>query len=52
MQDVEKFIKIRFLQWLEVLSLQNLVDSVAVSTLKILKKQIKVSIHLVTRYGY
>jgi hypothetical protein len=43
--DVDKFMKTHFLQWLEVLSLQKLVDSVAVSTLKILEKQIKVSIH-------
>jgi len=38
MPDVEKFMKTHFLQWLEVLSLQKLV---AVSTLKILEKQIK-----------
>ena len=44
--DIEKFLKNGFLQWLEVLSLQKLVDSVAVSTLKILKEQIKVGIHL------
>ena len=44
--DVEKFMKTQFLQWLEVLSLQKLVDSVAVSTLEILEKHIKVSIHL------
>ena len=50
--DVDKFMKTRFLQWLEVLSLQGLVDSVAVSTLKILEKQVKVSIHLFTKYGY
>ena len=48
--DVEIFMKNHFLQWLEVLSLQKLVDSVAVSTLKILEKQIKVSIHLLTKY--
>jgi hypothetical protein len=50
--DVEKFMKTHFLQWLEVLSLQGLLDSVAVSTLKILEKQIKVSIHLITKYDY
>jgi NACHT domain len=50
--DVENFMKAHFLQWLEVLSLEELVDSVAVSTLKILEKQIKVSIHLFTKYGY
>ena len=49
--DVEKFMKTRFLQWLEVLSVQNLVDDVAVSTLKILENQIKVSIHLLSKYG-
>jgi len=49
--DVEKFMKTHFLQWLEVLSLQKLVKSVAVSTLEILEKQIKVSIHLFTKYG-
>ena len=49
--DVEKFMKNRFLQWLEVLSLQKLVDSVAVSMLKILVKQIEVSILLLTQYG-
>jgi nucleoside-triphosphatase THEP1 len=50
--DVEKFMKTHFLQWLEVLSLQKLVDSVAVSTLKFLEKQIKVSVHLLIKYGY
>ena len=50
--DVEKFMKTHFLQWLEVLSLQKLVDSVAVSTLKILEKQVKVSIHLLTKCSY
>ena len=50
--DVEKFMKTHFLQWLEVLSLQKLVDLVAVSTLKILEKQVKVSIQLLTKYGY
>ena len=49
--DLEKFMKNRFLQWLEVLSLQKLVDSVAVSMLKILVKQIEVSILLLTQYG-
>ena len=49
--DIEKFMKNRFLQWLEVLRLQKLVDSVAVSTLEILEKLIKVSIHLLTKYG-
>ena len=43
--DIEKVMKTRFLQWLEVLSLQGLVESVAVSTLRILENQIKVSIH-------
>jgi NACHT domain len=46
--DVEKFMKTHFLQWLEVMSLQKLVDSVAFSTLKILEEQIKVSVHLLT----
>ena len=50
--DVEKFMKTQFLQWLEVLSLQGLVESVAVSTLRILENQIKVSVHLLTKYGY
>jgi NACHT domain len=50
--DVEKFMKTHFLQWLEVLSLQKLVDSVAVSTLKILGKQIKVSMHLLAKYSF
>jgi nucleoside-triphosphatase THEP1 len=50
--DVESFMKTHFLQWLEVLSLQNLVESVAVSMLKTLEKQIKVSIPLLTKYGY
>ena len=49
--DAENFMKNVFLQWLEVLSLQKLVDSVAVSTLKILEKLIKVSVHLVIKYG-
>ena len=49
--DVENFMKNHFLQWLEVLSLQKLVDPVAVSTLKILMKQINVSIRLLTQYG-
>ena len=49
--DIDKFMKNRFLQWLEVLSLQKLVDSVAVSMLKFLEEQIKVSIHLLTQYG-
>ena len=52
-RDIDKFMKTRFLRWLEVLSLQNLVDSFAISTLKILENQIKVSIHLLTKYyGY
>ena len=51
-REVDKFMKTRFLRWLEVLSLQNVVDSVAISTLKLLEKQIKVSIHLLTKYGY
>ena len=51
-RDVDKFMKNDFLQWLEVLSLQKLVDSVAISTLKILEKQIKVSIYLLTKYTY
>jgi NACHT domain len=50
--DVEKFMKTSFLQWLEVMSLQNLVDSVAVSTLEILEKQVKVSVHLLTKYSF
>jgi nucleoside-triphosphatase THEP1 len=53
--DVNEFMKTYFLQWLEVMSLQKLVDSaesVAVSTLNILEKQIKVSIYLLTKYGY
>ena len=50
--DVEKFMKTDFLRWLEVLSLWGLVDSVAVSTLKYLEEQVKVSIHLLTKYGY
>ena len=50
--DVEIFMKTYFLQWLEVLSLQGLVESIAVSTLKILEKHIKVSIHLLVQYGY
>ena len=48
--DIEKFMKNRFLQWLEVLSLQNLVGLVAFSTLEILEEQIKVSILLLTQY--
>ena len=51
-QEVDKFMKTCFLRWLEVLSLQNLVDEIAISTLKIFEKQIKVSIHLFTKYGY
>ena len=43
--EVEKFMKVHFLQWLEVMGLQNLANSVAVSTLKILEKQMKVSMH-------
>ena len=50
--DVEKFMKIHFLQWLEVLSLRGLVYSFAVSTLEILEKQIKVSIHFLSKYGH
>ena len=50
--DVDKFMMTHFLQWLEVLSLQELVDSVAVSTLQILEKQIEVSIHHFTKYSY
>ena len=49
--DIENFMKNYFFQWLEVLSLQKLVDSVAISTMKIFEKQIKVSIHLLTKYG-
>jgi AAA ATPase domain len=52
--DIEIFMKTHFLQWLEVmsLSLRGLVGSFAVSTLKILEKQIKVSTHLLTKkYG-
>ena len=48
--EVEKFMKTRFLQWLEVLSLRGI--SSAASKLQILKLQIEVSIHLLTRYGY
>ena len=53
-QDIDKFMKTRFLRWLEVLSLQpeDVVESVAISTLKILEKQIKVSIYLLTKYTY
>ena len=55
-QDVDKFMKTRFLRWLEVLSLEDVFypieDSVAISTLNILEKQIKVSILLFTKYGY
>ena len=51
-QDINNFMKTDFLRWLEVLSLQKVVDSVAVSTLKILEKQIKVSIHLLIKYVY
>ena len=47
--DVEKFMKIHFLQWLEVLALKGLVDSVAISTLKILEEYVKASMR--TRYG-
>ena len=50
--DVENFMITHFLQWLRVLSLQKLVDSIAVSTLKTLEKQIKVSIHLLMKCGY
>ena len=51
-RDVDKFMKTRFLRWLEVLSLQYVVESVAISTLKILEKQIKVSIYLLTKHDY
>ena len=50
--DVEIFMKACFLQWLEVLSLHGMMQSVAVSTLEILEKQIEVSIRLFTKYGY
>ena len=50
--DVEKFMKTRFLQWLEVLSLQGGIEDSAVSKLQILKLQIKVSIHFLIKYGY
>jgi hypothetical protein len=50
--DVKEFMETHFLQWLEVLSLQKLVDSVAVSTLEILEKQIKVSVHLLMKYSF
>ena len=50
--DVENFMKNHFLQWLEVLSLEKLVDLVAIPTLKILEKQIKVSIHFLTKYSH
>ena len=49
--DAENFMKNHFLQWLEVLSLEKLVDLVAIPTLKVLEKQIKVSIHLLTIYS-
>ena len=52
MPDVEIFMKTDFLHWLEVLSFRGLVDSVAVSTLEILEKMIKVSIHIFAKYGY
>ena len=52
MQDIDKFMKTDFLRWLEVLSLQGVVNEVAISTLKVLEKQIKVSIHLLTQYSY
>ena len=51
-RDVDEFMKTCFLRWLEVLSLKDLVDKVAISTLKILEMQIKVSIHLLTKYGH
>ena len=51
-RDVDNFMKTCFLQWLEVLSLQGLAESVAISTLKIFEEQIEVSIHLFTKYGY
>jgi hypothetical protein len=44
--DVKVFMETRFLQWLEVMSLQRLLDSVAVSTLKILQEQIKVRVYI------
>ena len=46
--DVEKFMKTYFLQWLEILSLHGMIESVAVSTLEILENQIEVSMHLFT----
>ena len=52
MEDVDTFMKTRFLQWLEVMSLQELVEAVVVPTLRILENQIKVSIHLLAKYGY
>jgi nucleoside-triphosphatase THEP1 len=50
--DVKEFMETHFLHWLEVLSLQKLVDSVAVSTLEILEKEIKVSVHVLTKYSF
>ena len=50
-QDINNFMKTDFLRWLEVLSLEKVVKSVAISTLKVLEKQIKVSIHFLTKYG-
>ena len=50
--DVEKFMKTDFLRWLEVLSLQGLVDSVTIPTLEILEMKIGVSIQIsFTKYG-
>ena len=51
-RDIDKFMKTRFLRWLEVLSLRVEVGLVAISTLKVLEKQIKVSIHLLIKNGY
>ena len=50
-QDLNTFMKTHFLQWLEVMSLLGLVSD-AVPMLRILENQIKVSIHLLTKYGY
>jgi NACHT domain len=50
--DVENFMKTHFLQWLEVLSLQKRVHSAAVSTLKVLEEQIKVSMHRLTKNSF
>ena len=50
-QDLNTFMKTHFLQWLEVMSLLGLVSD-AVPMLRILENQIKVSLHLLAKYGY